>query len=262
MVPVEIIGLVKDSRYANLRGETPAVIYQPFLQTNTGRGQMSLHVRVAGGSGAVLPRIREEVQKIDKDLPLFEVHTLAEEMDGVLVQERLIATLSSFFGGLALLLACVGLYGLLGFAVVQRTGEMGLRMALGASRVGVIWMVMKEALIWSPARGVSARAGFPPDGRPGVQLAVQVLVRHTTEQLAAGCRFHRSAAPATTWGWPLSLSLICLIRVATMELRPATAFPTSSFSSRSLSFWASVGGASGPLTDASNEPTSSRSLGG
>src|SRR5207247_6849379 len=108
LVPVEIIGLVKDSRYANLRGETPAVIYQPFLQTNTGRGQMSLHVRVAGGSGAVLPRIREEVQKIDKDLPLFEVHTLAEEMDVVLVQERMIATLSSFFGALALLLACFG----------------------------------------------------------------------------------------------------------------------------------------------------------
>jgi hypothetical protein len=144
--PCEIIGVVKDSRYANLRGDTPAIAYQPFLQTNTGRGQMALHVRVAGNSGLILPRIREEVQKVDRDLPMFEVRTLAEEMDTALIRERLIAMLSSFFSILALLLACVGLYGLLTFAVVQRTGEMGIRMALGASRGDVVWMVMREAL--------------------------------------------------------------------------------------------------------------------
>jgi predicted permease len=142
----EIIGVVKDSRYANLRGETPPVIYQPFLQTNTGRGQMVLHARVSGNPGALLPRIREEVQKVDKDLPMFEVNTLAAEMDAALVRERLIATLSSFFGVLALLLAGVGLYGLLAFGVVQRTGEMGVRMALGARRLDVLWMVLREAL--------------------------------------------------------------------------------------------------------------------
>ncbi len=144
--PCEIIGVVKDSRYANLRGETPAIAYQPFLQTNTGRGQMALHVRVAGNSGSILPRIREEVQKVDKDMPMFEVHTLTEELDTALIRERLIATLSSFFSILALLLACVGLYGLLAFGVVQRIGEMGVRMALGANRGDVVRMVMREAL--------------------------------------------------------------------------------------------------------------------
>jgi len=144
--PCEIIGVVKDSRYTNLRGDTPAMAYQPFLQTQTGRGQMALHVRIAGSSGLILPRIREEVQKVDRDLPMFEVHTLAEEMDTALIRERLIAVLSSFFSVLALLLACVGLYGLLTFAVVQRTSEMGIRMALGASRRDVVWMVMREAL--------------------------------------------------------------------------------------------------------------------
>jgi predicted permease len=142
----EIIGVVKDSRYANLRGETPPVIYQPFLQTNTGRGQMVLHARVSGNPGGLLPRIREEVQRVDKDLPMFEVNTLAAEMDAALVRERLIATLSSFFGVLALLLAGVGLYGLLAFGVVQRTGEMGVRMALGARPWDVLWMVLREAL--------------------------------------------------------------------------------------------------------------------
>jgi predicted permease len=143
----EIIGVVKDSRYSSPRGETPAIAYQPFLQTRTGRGQMALYVRVAGASGVILPRIREALQNIDRDLPMFEVRTLAEEMDAALIQERLIATLSSFFGVLALLLASIGLYGLLAFAVVQRTGEMGIRMALGARRSNVVWMVMREALL-------------------------------------------------------------------------------------------------------------------
>jgi len=143
----EIIGVVKDSRYSSPRGETPAIAYQPFLQTQTGRGQMALYVRVAGASGAILPRIREALQNIDRDLPMFEVRTLAEELDAALIQERLIATLSSFFGILALLLASIGLYGLLAFAVVQRTAEMGIRMALGARRGDVVRMVMREALL-------------------------------------------------------------------------------------------------------------------
>jgi ABC-type antimicrobial peptide transport system permease subunit len=78
-------------------------------------------------------------------MPMFDVHTLEEEMGAALVQQRLIALLSSLFGGLALLLACVGLYGLLAFALVQRTSELGIRMALGARRGDVVWMVVREA---------------------------------------------------------------------------------------------------------------------
>jgi putative ABC transport system permease protein len=143
----EIIGVVRDSRYTNLRGDTLPVVYQPFLQTNTGRGQMALYIRLATATGTVLPHVRDAVRNVDRDLPLFDIRTLAQEMDIVLIQERLIATLSTVFSTLALLLACVGLYGLLAFSVVQRMPEMGVRMALGARRSDVVWTVMREALM-------------------------------------------------------------------------------------------------------------------
>ena len=143
--PFTIVGVVQDSRYSNPRGEVRPLIYMTFLQTSTGRGQMVLHVRTTGKPGEVVQRIREQVATIDPTMPMFDVHTLDEEMGAALVQQRLIALLSSLFGGLALLLACVGLYGLLAFAMVQRIGEMGVRMALGARRVDVVWLVVREA---------------------------------------------------------------------------------------------------------------------
>jgi predicted permease len=144
--PFKIVGMVKDSPYNNPRGEPRPLIYTTFLQTNTGRGQMVLNVRVTGNTGEVTRRIREQVAAIDPAMPMFDVHTLEEEMHAAQIRHRLMATISSLFGGLALLLACVGLYGLLAFNVVQRRSELGIRMALGARRGDVVWMVTKEAL--------------------------------------------------------------------------------------------------------------------
>jgi predicted permease len=144
--PPEIVGVVKDTKYTNLKGPTEPAIYQPFLQASTGRGQMILYVRIDHNPAAVLPRVREEVWKVDKDVPQFQIHTLGQEVDAVLIQERLIATLSSLFSVLAMLLASVGLYGLLAFVFLQRSSEIGIRMALGAKRSDVISMVVREAL--------------------------------------------------------------------------------------------------------------------
>jgi predicted permease len=142
----EIVGVVKDSRYASLKSAPEPVIYQPFLQTNTGRGQMTLHVRTTGDDAAVVSRIREEVQRIDSAMPLFPIQTLSALVDAVLGRERLVATLATLFSLLALLLAAVGLHGLMAFSVVRRTNEMGIRMALGAARPRVLRLVMREAL--------------------------------------------------------------------------------------------------------------------
>ncbi len=144
---IEIVGVVRDSRYTSVRDETPPTVYQTFLQTRTGRGQMALYVQAEASPAAVLSQVRQAVQDIDRDLPLFAIHTLEEEMGAVLIRDRLIATLSTVFSGLALLLACVGLYGLLSFSVVQRSAEMGIRMALGANRADVVRTVMREALV-------------------------------------------------------------------------------------------------------------------
>ena len=142
----EIIGVVKDARFPDLRGAAQPTLYQPFLQTNTGRGQMVLHVRVSSNAGPIIPQIREAVQAIDKDVPTFEVYSFAERLDAAFVRERLVATLSGFFGIVALTLVCVGLYGLMSFTVARRTAEIGVRVALGARRSDVTWMIARQTL--------------------------------------------------------------------------------------------------------------------
>ncbi len=156
--PFMIVGVVQDSRYSNPRGETRPLIYMPFLQTSTGRGQMVLHVRVTGSTGEVLQRMRQEVAAVDATMPMFDVHTLEEEMNAALVQQRLIAMLSSSFGALSLVLSCVGLYGLLAFSLVQRKSEMGVRLALGARPADLVRLVVTEALVLV---GIGLAIGLP-----------------------------------------------------------------------------------------------------
>jgi hypothetical protein len=145
-VPLNIVGVVQDSPYPNLRGAPGPVLYQTFRQTRTGRGQMVLHVRVAGDMSFVAARVREAVQDVDRHVPTFELHTLADEVDATLVRERLVATLAAFFGVVALVLVSVGLYGLVSFSVSRRTAEIGVRVALGARRFDVAWMIARQTL--------------------------------------------------------------------------------------------------------------------
>ena len=143
---LNIIGVVKDTRFPALREPTPPIMYQPFLQTNTGFGQMVLHVRASGDASRLVRPIREAVQAIDPDVPTFDVRTLADEVAANLVRERLVAVLSGIFGIVALVLISIGLYGLLAFTVSRRTAEIGVRIALGATRSDLSWMIARQAL--------------------------------------------------------------------------------------------------------------------
>jgi len=169
--PVNIIGVVKDSGFPSLREATPPTVYQTFLQANTGFGNMVLHVRMARTTPGLLQQIREAVQAVDPVVPLFDVHTLADEVGGALVRERLVATLAGVFGVIALALVCIGLYGLLAFSVSRRTAEIGIRIALGAAPSAVRWMIARQAI----GVGVAGLAVGVPAAWLAGRLATQQL---------------------------------------------------------------------------------------
>ncbi|HEV8394245.1 MAG TPA: ABC transporter permease [Vicinamibacterales bacterium] len=145
-LPCRIIGVVRDSPYADIAGDIVATMYQPFLQTDTNRGMMVLHVQASDDPRSVIPALRHELQRAHPTAPQFAIQTIADELDVTLVRQRLLATLGTVFSLLALLLAGFGLYGLFAFVVVRRTREIGLRMALGAGRRDIARMVIGEAL--------------------------------------------------------------------------------------------------------------------
>ena len=139
----EIVGVVKDTKHSSLRETTQGAFYTPGF----GQRDTTFQLRTVADPTRIIGAVRQAAREIDANLPLYNIKTLATQVDESLVQERLISMLSSFFGLLSLLLAAIGLYGILAYAVSRRTREIGIRIALGAQPGAVLRMVLRQGLI-------------------------------------------------------------------------------------------------------------------
>jgi len=154
---IEIVGVVNDVRYSGLREEIPREVYLP-----TGQGEnistRFVYVRTERNPEQAFGAIRAAVHELDAGLPVLGMKTVSRQVDDSLATERMISTLSAAFGGLATVLAIIGLYGVMAYMVARRAREIGIRMALGAVKGNVLWIVMREVVV---VLGAGIALGLP-----------------------------------------------------------------------------------------------------
>jgi predicted permease len=158
---IEIVGVVQDTQTnKNLREEISRFDYVPYMQDQSAT-EITFYVRTVQPPELMGNALRRVVQQLDSNLPVYEMKTMQTQVDQSLFTERLIAMLSAFFGLLATLLAAIGLYGVMAYTVARRTREIGIRMALGADRSKVIWLVMHDvALMAAIGIGIGLPGGI------------------------------------------------------------------------------------------------------
>ena len=143
---MEIVGVVKDTRYNGLREPATPMLYRPYLQMQDTWEELFFGIRTFGNPEAIVSLVRRELHEAAPNVPPFTLSTLDEQAEAGMVREHLVASLSAWFGAFALLLASIGLYGRLAYAVAERTPEIGIRLALGAKRTIVMWTILREVL--------------------------------------------------------------------------------------------------------------------
>jgi predicted permease len=200
---LEIVGVVGNARLASLRETMSRTVY--YVESERFIGRQRLCVRATGDTGALVSAIRNVVHSLDPNLPVFDIKTFADHVDESISRERLIALLSSFFGLIALLLAALGLYGVMASAVARRTREIGVRMALGAQARNVLWLVLRETLFLV-----------------AIGIAIGLPVALAATQLIKGFLFGLSANDPLTIALAVSLMLAVAALAGYLPARRAT----------------------------------------
>jgi putative ABC transport system permease protein len=203
--PLQIVGLVKDSKYESLREDYLPFGYVPLSQMSQVPETSVFELRTGVTPSALIPAVRDAIGSINKAASL-QFTTLSQAVDDTLAQERLLATLSGFFGGLALLLTAIGLYGVMTYVVTQRTHEIGIRMALGAQPVSIMKLVMRDVaalLVVGVGAGVIA----------------SVWVARLVEQLLFGLKANDAETLALAAGSLVAIALLASYLPARRAMR-------------------------------------------
>jgi predicted permease len=196
---MEIVGVVKDSKHATLREEIPRFVYVPYMQNDAVTG-LTFYVRTRGNPETMAGTLRAAVQRIDPTLPLYDLKTMEVQARESMFVERIMAGLSVAFGLLATVLAAIGLYGVMSYAVARRTREIGIRMALGAGRRSVLGLVMREVGVMAVVgifAGLGASAG-----------AIRLMGSEAAERMLFGLS---PADPVTVAGSTLLLAAVAMV---------------------------------------------------
>ncbi len=168
---IEIVGVVKDTKFSGMRDDPDRFVYLPYGQAPE-VNSMTFYLRLAPDARGIADQVRAVVRRTDAGLPVYDVKTMEVQMDESLFTERVVAMLSASFGMLATVLAAVGLYGLMSYTVARRTREIGIRLALGAERNTVLWMVLREVAVLA---GIGLALGLPTAMAAGRLVRAQLF---------------------------------------------------------------------------------------
>lgn len=144
---ITVVGVVKDAKYNSLRDNIRPTVYVPYEQSSWGVGRLDFAVRTVEAPEMLVDSIRSVLRRIDPSVPMMDVTTQLQQIEDRVRLEKVFANISTAFGALALVLACTGIYGVMAYSVARRTGEIGIRIALGARETDIAWLVLRQMLI-------------------------------------------------------------------------------------------------------------------